>query len=87
MRWKSYYKRVVKKFAIFPVKSYAKGSTDFEYRWLEIVYLNQHRDWLFGVFPVWRTDAYATKREYELYRQYRKEDVSDDSGSVSERCN
>jgi hypothetical protein len=67
MRWRKHYQRIAKRFAIFPVRSYCKGSTDHEYRWLETVYLLQHRGWLFGVFPIWTTDAFATKHEYELY--------------------
>jgi hypothetical protein len=78
MRWIARYQRVAKKFAIFPVKAYTSKNRElvFEHRWLETVYLNQHKDWLFGVFPIWRTDAFATKREYELYLKYRKEEVS-----------
>ena len=88
MRWRKHYQRIAKKFAIFPVKAYANNGKirgiEFEYRWLETVYLNQHKDWLFG-FPIWRTDAFVTKHEYELFLKARKEEVSDDSGSVSER--
>lgn len=81
MRWKAQYHRIAKRFAIFPVKAYGSKNRGlvFECRWLETVYLIQHKDWLFGVFPIWRTDAYATKPEYESYLKFRKEELSDDS--------
>jgi hypothetical protein len=89
LRWTKHYHRIAKRFAIFPVRSYASSKVkglQYEYRWLETVYLIQRQDWIFGIFPCWKTDAFATKREYELYRKMLKEETQNDSGSVSERC-
>ncbi len=72
MRWKNHYQRVVKRFAIFPVKARVEGGMDFEYRWLETVYRLQHRDWLFGIFPIWETDTFVNEHYYELYLKNRR---------------
>ena len=86
MRWTNEYQRVVKRFAIFPVKAWGNNHKTrglyFEYRWLETVYLAQHKDWRLGVFPYWRTDRFATKREYELYLEYVKNRTRDEVGEV-----
>ena len=77
MKWKPKYMRVVKRFALFPVKAQV-DSLNYEYRWLETVYLDQHRDWLFGVFPIWRSDKFVSKTAYEICNFVRKVDKNDD---------
>ena len=78
MRWRKRYSRIVKRFALFPVKAYLNGfCVDDEYRWLETVYLRQFRDWLWGVIPIWRTKTFATKGDYLKYLTNMRKDQTD----------
>lgn len=54
MRWKKKYSRIVKKFALFPVK------IDDEYRWLETVYVEQGWHHWYG----WRDNKFINEEEY-----------------------
>ena len=68
MRWRKKYNRIVKRFAIFPVETFTEGGgCDREYRWLETVYLQQHRDYLFGMFPFWKTTSFVSENIYNRY--------------------
>lgn len=66
MRWRKGYLRIVKRFALFPIKTYV-DSYHFreEWRWLETVYLEQTRDFLFGVIPIWRNDRFVDESDYK----------------------
>jgi hypothetical protein len=79
MRWRKHYTRIVERFALFPIKSICDAFYDFEYRWFETVYLKQYRDWLFGVIPIWRTERFATKFEYDVHLVNRKKETEDES--------
>lgn len=69
MRWRKRYRRIVKRFALFPVKArmYTCFGENTEFRWLETVYLVQQRDWFGGVIPFWRTTTFADRRGYDKY--------------------
>lgn len=69
MRWRTRYKRVVKRFALFPVKARhdERLYSNNEYRWLETVYLYQTKDWRFDMFPYWKNEWFLTKELYDNY--------------------
>ena len=71
MRWRHREHRIVKRFALFPINAKTRSSIFAveEWRWLEIVYLDQLYD-----FPFWITTNFATKEEYDEYiSQIKKE--------------
>lgn len=68
MRWRKRHSRVVKRFALLPIK--ATCNETLEWRWLEIVYLNQIRD----CFDKWFTTRFVTKEEYEGYISHVKKE-------------
>ena len=79
MRWRTKYARVVRRFALFPIKTKlgpGNGCAE-EYRWLETVYLRQYRDWLFGIIPIWSNSCFTHKNDYDLYRRSVKEEIED----------
>ena len=65
MKWEKQYHRTIKRFAIFPV------CIDDEYRWLEMVYIEQKlcrgfwHDW-------WEDKSFVSKSEYLQYKQEKK---------------
>ena len=61
MRWVKKYDRIVKTFALFPIRIH------MEWRWLEMVYIKQHRHWGNGDF--WIDDEFTTKEEYKEWRR------------------
>lgn len=65
MRWRKRYGRIVKRFALFPIK--AKYNEKEEWRWLEIVYLQQTRDYWLGVIPFWSTVWFVRRGDYNAY--------------------
>ena len=68
MRFRKRYRRVVKRLALFPIKAYLNpDKIEHEWRWLEIVYLDQYRDWLFGIIPTWTTLWFVKKEDYDAY--------------------
>lgn len=62
MRYRHRGSRVIRKFAIFPIK------INGEYRWLETVYIIQHYN-RNAVFLGWYNCAFTTKSEYEKDKQ------------------
>jgi hypothetical protein len=65
VRWRKKYFRVVKRFALFPIKALIEDSTiTYEWRWLEVVYLEQEIDYLFGMFRCWKNRAFITNEQY-----------------------
>ena len=62
MRFRIRYSRIVKKFAFLPIKAKTHMyANDYEWRWLEVVHVKQHRDWILGgIIPVWKNDWFAT---------------------------
>ena len=54
MKWKKRKYRYIRRFALFPIKIRS------EYRWLEIVYIEQHRNWL----DCWENLQFITEEEY-----------------------
>ena len=70
MRWRKRYNRVVKRFALFPIKAFLDDiRLNYEYRWLETVYLRQTKEyWFFGTIPHWKTVRFVNKGEYITYR-------------------
>lgn len=78
MRWRKHYNRIVRRFAILPVKAHPPGEVvETEYRWLETVYLKQTRDWIGGIFPVWVNYEFATAGQYSTYLTMRKNETKD----------
>jgi hypothetical protein len=79
MRWRKHYARIIKRFAILPVKAHPPGEEiDFEYRWLETVYLRQSRDFFLGVFPIWKNWKFVTEDQYCAYRAELKNETKDE---------
>lgn len=70
MRWRQRKYRIVKRFALFPIKApLGFIDTTEEWRWLETVYLRQFRDW-----PFWCTWFFVMKEDYDEYiSQIKKE--------------
>lgn len=64
MRWTRKYERIIKRFALFPIRIYG------DYRWLEWVYIKQKNvpDDYFGIYT-WCNRDFATRWEYETYKQ------------------
>lgn len=75
MRWRHREHRIVKRFALFPINAKVRCSclAVEEWRWLEIVYLNQLYD-----CPFWITTNFATKEEYDEYKLQIKKEQKDD---------
>lgn len=68
MRWRKRYSRIVKRFALFPIKAKLGFNRDVdEWRWLETVYLYQIKDWTFGFIPFWATLYFVRKQDYDAY--------------------
>lgn len=70
MRFKCKYygdKRVVKRFALFPIRLYIDRTTDRqEIRWFEVVYIFQKVDC--GIFGrEWQNRYFVTRDEYQKY--------------------
>lgn len=59
MRWKKHKFRYVRRFAFFPIK------IRNEYRWWEVVYIEQERNWL----DCWANNKFITKEEYLKFKQ------------------
>lgn len=62
MQYRCRFKRVVRKFAIFPIV------ISGDYRWLETVYIVQRYDFN-AVFLKWYNCEFTTKSEYEKDKQ------------------
>ena len=68
MRWRKRYSRIVKRFALFPIKAKLHLNSDVdEWRWLETVYLYQLKDWKVGFIPFWATLYFVHKQDYNAY--------------------
>lgn len=66
MKWRKRYGRIVKRFALFPIKTAVDPyHLYYEWRWLETVYIRQERDFLFGMIPIWRNDMFVDESDYE----------------------
>lgn len=59
MRWRKNNFRWVRRFALFPIR------INSEYRWWEIVYIEQRRNWL----DCWENYKFITKEEYMKFKQ------------------
>lgn len=62
MRYRRRHSRVVRKFAIFPIK------INGEYRWLETVYIVKRCNFYSLIFK-WYNYSFTTKSEYEKDKQ------------------
>lgn len=61
-------KRIVKRFALFPICLFDKVLGRKEIRWLEVVYVFQPVDC--GIFwKVWESRRFATRGEYKKYKE------------------
>lgn len=63
MKWKKYGRRCVRRFALFPIK------IENEYRWFEVVYIEQRRDWL----DCWKNVRFVSKDYYINDKRDRRE--------------
>lgn len=63
MRWYKTYARIVKRFALLPIR------IGDETRWLETVYLRQ--EWCPYMLFNWRPDRFVSKSDYLNYRNRR----------------
>lgn len=67
--------RIVRRFALFPVRLPSNYSLDGdnvvrveEVRWLEVVYIRQR--WTYGIFGMdWENDEFVPRREYLKYKE------------------
>lgn len=62
MRYRRRFKRIIRKFAIFPIVICG------EYRWLETAYIVQRYNH-YAVFIKWYDSEFTTKSEYEKDKQ------------------
>lgn len=64
MKWEKPNWRIIKKLAIFPMR------IGKEYRWLEIVYIEQHLNKYFLTDGYWwSNEGFVSKSEYLEYKQ------------------
>ena len=75
MKWKRKTERIVKRFALFPIKAEEDyNNRDEDWRWLETVYLYQTSSW-----PFWFTWKFVTKEDYDVYiSKIKKENKSNE---------
>ena len=76
MRFRFRYSRVVKRFALFPIKAKINPRSNIdEWRWLEVVYVEQTKEWVFeGIIPVWKNSYFTNKAIYENYIDDKKQE-------------
>lgn len=75
MRFRTCYSRVVKRFALFPIKARINPHSNIvEWRWLEVVYVKQKKDWFDGIIPVWKNSYFTNKAIYENYIDDKKKE-------------
>lgn len=74
MRFRRRYSRVLKRFALFPIKAKIDLYSNIEeWRWLEVVYVKQTTEWVFGgIIPVWKNASFTSKAIYENYIDEKK---------------
>lgn len=62
MKWKKKYSRTVRRFALFPIRCRD------EYRWLEVVYIQQSLKWD-GCFTWWDNYRFVDKKQWKEWRK------------------
>lgn len=78
MRWRKKYSRIVKRFALLPIKAKLRFNSDeYEWRWLETVYLYQVRDWRVGIFSFWNSVHFECEELYDAYISEIKKEQKD----------